>query len=264
MPLSKRLTAEFIGTLWLVLGGCGSAVLATAYPGLGIGFAGVSLAFGLTVLTGAYALGHISGAHFNPAVSFGLWAGKRFPAGELVPYIVAQVLGAIAAAAILYLIATGKPGVTGQTLAASGFAANGFGDTPGSPGDYSALAAFVSEVVMTFFFLIVILGSTHGRAPKGFAPIAIGLCLTLIHLVSIPVTNTSVNPARSTGPAIFVAIKGGGWAITQLWLFWLAPIIGAMLAGLFYGWMAGDDQVPPQEPVVGEEPTTTVVEVIES
>jgi aquaporin Z len=262
MPLSKRLTAEFIGTLWLVLGGCGSAVLATAYPGLGIGFAGVSLAFGLTVLTGAYALGHISGAHFNPAVSFGLWAGKRFPANELFPYIIAQVLGAIAGAAILYLIATGKPGVTGDAIAAGSFAANGFGDN--SPGDYSALAAFVSEVVMTFFFLIVILGSTHGRAPKGFAPIAIGLCLTLIHLISIPVTRTSVNPARSTGPAIFVAINGGGWAATQLWLFWVAPIIGAMLAGLFYGWLAGDDQVPPQEPVVGEESTTTVVEVVES
>ena len=263
MPLSKRLTAEFIGTLWLVLGGCGSAVLATAYPGLGIGFAGVALAFGLTVLTGAYALGHISGAHFNPAVSFGLWAGKRFPANELLPYIIAQVLGAIAAAGILYLIATGKPGVTGETLAAGGFATNGFGDAPGSPGDYTPLAAFITEVVMTFFFLIVILGSTHGRAPKGFAPIAIGLCLTLIHLVSIPVTNTSVNPARSIGPAIFVAAKGGV-ALKQVWLFLVAPTFGAMLAGLFYSWMAGDDQVPPQEPVVGEDSNTTVVEVIES
>jgi aquaporin Z len=256
MPLSKRLTAEFIGTLWLVLGGCGAAVLATKYPGTGIGFAGVSLAFGLTVLTGAYALGHISGAHFNPAVSFGLWAGKRFPANELIPYIVAQVLGAIAAAGILYLIASGKSDFS----LAGGFAANGFGDTVGSPGHYSPLAAFASEVVMTFFFLIVILGSTHGRAPKGFAPLAIGLCLTLIHLISIPVTNTSVNPARSTGPALFA----GGWAIQQLWLFWVAPILGALIAGFFYAWLAGDDQVPAQEPVVGEDSTTTVVEVIES
>lgn len=260
MPLSKRLTAEFIGTLWLVLGGCGSAVLATAYPSLGIGFAGVSLAFGLTVLTGAYALGHISGAHFNPAVSIGLWAGKRFPAGELLPYVIAQVLGAIAAAGIIYLIATGKAGMTFEALKASGFAANGFGDTAGSPGEYAPLSAFVAEIVMTFFFLIVIMGSTHGRAPKGFAPIAIGLCLTLIHLVTIPVTNTSVNPARSTGQAIFV----GGWAIEQLWLFWVAPIFGAMLAGFFYSWLAGDDQVPPQEPIVGEDSTTRVVEVIET
>ena len=256
MPLSKRLTAEFIGTLWLVLGGCGAAVLATSYPGLGIGFAGVALAFGLSLLTGAYALGHISGAHFNPAVTFGLWAGKRFPAGDVLPYVIAQVLGAIAAAAILFIIAREKANFS----LGGGFAANGFGDTPGSPGDYTPLAAFVAEVVMTFFFLIVILGSTHGRAPKGFAPIAIGLCLTLIHLVTIPVTNTSVNPARSTGPALFA----GGWAITQLWLFWVAPILGAMLAGFFYSWLGGEDQVPPQEPVVGEEPTTTVVEVIES
>lgn len=256
MPLSKRLTAEFIGTLWLVLGGCGAAVLATKYPGSGIGYAGVSLAFGLTVLTGAYALGHISGAHFNPAVSFGLWAGKRFPAGEVLPYVIAQVLGAIAAAGIIYLIASGKTNFS----VGGGFAANGFGDTPGSPGQYTPLAAFVSEVVMTFFFLIVILGSTHGRAPKGFAPIAIGLCLTLIHLVTIPVTNTSVNPARSTGPALFA----GGWALEQLWLFWVAPILGAMLAGFFYSWLAGDDQVPAQEPVVGEDPSTTVFEVIEN
>ena len=254
MPLSKRLTAEFIGTLWLVLGGCGSAVLATAYPGLGIGFAGVSLAFGLTVLTGAYALGHISGAHFNPAVSFGLWAGKRFPASELLPYIIAQVLGAIAGAAILFIIAREKAGFS----LANGFAANGFGDTPGSPGAYSALAAFVVEVVMTFFFLIVILGSTHGRAPKGFAPLAIGLCLTLIHLISIPVTNTSVNPARSTSQALFVR----GWALADLWLFWVAPILGAMLAGIVYSWL-GEDRVPPSEPVVGESATTTVVEVVE-
>ena len=256
MPLSKRLTAEFIGTLWLVLGGCGAAVLATKYPGSGIGFVGVSLAFGLTVLTGAYALGHISGAHFNPAVTCGLWAGKRFPAGEVLPYVIAQVLGGISGAAIIFLIAREKSGFS----LGDGFAANGFGSVPGSPGGYSPLAAFVAEVVMTFFFLIVIFGSTHGRAPKGFAPLAIGLCLTLIHLITIPVTNTSVNPARSTGPAVFVQ----GWAITQLWLFWVAPILGAMLAGFFYSWLAGDDQVPPQEPVVGEDAGTTVVEVIEN
>jgi aquaporin Z len=258
MPLSKRLTAEFIGTLWLVLGGCGAAVLATAYPGSGIGFAGVSLAFGLTVLTGAYALGHISGAHFNPAVTFGLWAGKRFPAGEVLPYVIAQVLGAIAGAAIIFLIAREK---TGFSLGA-GFAANGFGDTPGSPGDYSPIAAFVAEVVMTFFFVIVIMGATHGRAPKGFAPLAIGLCLTLIHLVTIPVTNTSVNPARSTGPALFA----GWWAIQQLWMFWVAPILGAMLAGFFYAWLGDDDgiKVPAPEPIVGEEASTKVVEIIES
>jgi aquaporin Z len=226
MPLSKRLTAEFIGTLWLVLGGCGAAVLATAYPSLGIGYAGVSLAFGLTVLTGAYALGHISGAHFNPAVTFGLWAGKRFPARDLIPYVIAQVLGAIAGAAVLFIIAREKAGFS----LGGGFASNGYGDTAGSPGEYTPLAAFVAEVVMTFFFLIVIMGSTHGRAPKGFAPLAIGLCLTLIHLVTIPVTNTSVNPARSTGPALFA----GGEAIPQLWLFWVAPILGAMLAGFFY------------------------------
>jgi aquaporin Z len=238
MPLSKRLSAEFIGTLWLVLGGCGSAVLATAYPSLGIGFAGVALAFGLTVLTGAYALGHISGAHFNPAVSFGLWAGKRFPGNELLPYIIAQVLGALAGAGIIYLIATGKVGFS----VAAGFASNGFGDSPGSPGNYTALAAFVAEVVMTFFFLIVILGSTHRLAPRGFAPLAIGLCLTLIHLVTIPVTNTSVNPARSTGPAIFVALVGDSWAIEQLWLFWVAPILGALLAGFVFLWLSGDDE----------------------
>ena len=202
------------------------------------------------------ALGHISGAHFNPAVSFGLWAGKRFPANELIPYVIAQVLGAISGAAIIFLIAREKVGFS----LGDGFAANGYGNVAGSPGGYSPLAAFVAEVVMTFFFLIVIFGSTHGRAPKGFAPLAIGLCLTLIHLVTIPVTNTSVNPARSTGPALFV----GGWAIQQLWLFWIAPILGAMLAGFFYNWLAGDDQVPPQEPVVGEDAATTVVEVVES
>ena len=238
MPLTKRLSAEFIGTLWLVLGGCGSAVLAASFPALGIGFAGVSLAFGLTVLTMAYAVGHISGAHFNPAVTFGLWAGKRFPTNEVVPYIIAQVLGGIAGAGILYLIASGKP-----VFVLGGFASNGFGDH--SPGGYNILAAFVAEVVMTFFFLIVILGSTHGKAPRGFAPIAIGLCLTLIHLITIPVTNTSVNPARSTGPAVFVR----GWAVDQLWLFWVAPILGAMLAGILYTWLVGDDAPD----IVGED-----------
>lgn len=245
MPLAKRLSAEFIGTLWLVLGGCGSAVLAAAVPNLGIGYAGVAAAFGLTVLTMAYAVGHISGAHFNPAVTLGLWAGKRFPSKDIAPYIIAQVLGAIAAAGILYIIASGRAGFS----VADGFAANGFGEH--SPERYSALAGFVAEVVMTFFFVVVVLGATHGRAPKGFAPIAIGLCLTLIHLITIPVTNTSVNPARSTGPAIFV----GGWAILQLWLFWVGPILGALLAGYFYSWLVGDDEEPPPEPVVGEPST---------
>jgi aquaporin Z len=239
MPLTKRLSAEFIGTLWLVLGGCGSAVLAAAFPTLGIGFAGVALAFGLTVLTMAYAVGHISGAHFNPAVTFGLWAGKRFPSGEVVPYIIAQVLGGIAGAGILYLIASGKPGFN-----LGGFASNGFESH--SPGGYNIVSAFVAEVVMTFFFLIVILGSTHGKAPKGFAPIAIGLCLTLIHLITIPVTNTSVNPARSTGPALFVR----GWAVDQLWLFWVSPILGALLAGLVYSWLVDDDKPD----IVSEDP----------
>jgi aquaporin Z len=260
MPLTKRLTAEFIGTLWLVLGGCGAAVLAANVQAVGagyaIGYVGVALAFGLTVLTGAYALGHISGAHFNPAVTFGLWAGKRFPANELLPYVIAQVLGGIAGAGILYLIASSKAGFS----LALGFASNGFGDH--SPGKYDPSSCFVAEVVMTFFFLIVILGATHGRAPKGFAPLAIGLCLTLIHLISIPVTNTSVNPARSTGPALFVAIYQDIWAVKQLWMFWIAPILGALLAGYFYSWL-GEDEVPPAEPVVGEEPETTVVEVIE-
>lgn len=237
----KKLSAEFIGTLWLVLGGCGSAVLAAAFPNVGIGLLGVALAFGLTVLTMAYAVGHISGAHFNPAVTLGLWAGKRFPVNEILPYIVAQVLGAITGAGILFVIASGKAGFT----TASGFAANGFGDH--SPGKYALLACLVTEVVMTFFFLIIILGSTHNRAPKGFAPIAIGLGLTLIHLISIPVTNTSVNPARSTGPALFV----GGWAISQLWLFWIAPILGALLAGFFYSWLIGDDKGEPD--IVGDE-----------
>ncbi|MGI8556256.1 MAG: aquaporin Z [Pyrinomonadaceae bacterium] len=237
----KKLAAEFIGTLWLVLGGCGSAVLAAAFPNLGIGFHGVALAFGLTVLTMAYAIGHISGCHLNPAVTFGLWAGKRFPASEIIQYIIAQVLGAISGAGILYVIANGKAGFS----TAGGFASNGY--AAHSPGEYSLLACFVCEVVMTFFFLIIILGATHNRAPKGFAPIAIGLGLTLIHLISIPVTNTSVNPARSTGPAIFV----GGWAIEQLWLFWIAPIFGALIAGFFYYWLVGDREDKP--PVSGDE-----------
>ena len=220
----KKYGAEFIGTFWLVLGGCGSAVLAAGFPGLGIGFVGVSLAFGLTVLTMAYAIGHISGCHLNPAVSIGLWAGGRFPAGQLLPYIAAQVLGAIAAGAVLYTIASGAPGFD----VAKGFASNGFAEH--SPGGYSMLAALVCEVVMTAMFLIVIMGATDKRAPAGFAPIAIGLGLTLIHLISIPVTNTSVNPARSTGVALFV----GGWAIEQLWLFWLAPIVGAVLGATVY------------------------------
>lgn len=219
----KKLLAEFIGTLWLVLGGCGSAVLAAAFPGLGIGFAGVALAFGLTVLTMAYAIGHISGCHLNPAVSIGMWIGGRFSGKDVGPYIVAQVLGGISGAAILYFIASGKPG-----FELGGFAANGYGEH--SPGGYALSAALVCEIVMTFIFLFVILGSTHKNVPKGFAGIAIGLCLTLIHLISIPVTNTSVNPARSTSQALFV----GDWALSQLWLFWLAPIIGAILAGLVY------------------------------
>lgn len=251
MPMSKRLTAEFLGTLWLVFGGCGSAILATSYPSLGIGFAGVSLAFGLTVLTGAYAMGHISGAHFNPAVSVGLWAAKRFPAKELVPYIIAQVLGAIAAAGLIYLIARGKPGFS----LAGGFAANGFDNTPGSPGSYTALAAFVAEVVTTFFFLFVILGVTSKWAPKGFAPLAIGLCLTLIHLITIPVTNTSVNPARSTGPALLLAFNGSSWAIEKLWLFWVAPILGALLAGFLYTWFAEEDTGAVVEEVIIVEET---------
>jgi aquaporin Z len=220
----KTYGAEFFGTFWLVLGGCGSAVLAAGFPRVGIGLLGVSLAFGLTVLTMAYAIGHISGCHLNPAVSIGLWAGGRFPANKLLPYIVAQVLGAVVAGGVLYLIASGKAGFS----LSGGFASNGFAEH--SPGGYSLLAALVCEVVMTMMFLIIILGATDKRAPKGFAPIAIGLGLTLIHLISIPVTNTSVNPARSTGVAIFV----GGWAISQLWLFWVAPIVGAALAGIGY------------------------------
>lgn len=225
MSIGSRASAEFLGTFWLVLGGCGSAVIAAAFPQVGIGLLGVALAFGLTVLTMAYAIGHVSGCHLNPAVSVGLVAGGRFPAGELLPYVIAQVAGAIVAAFVLSVIASGKPGFD---LVASGFAANGYAEH--SPGNYSLVAALVTEVVMTFMFLMIILGSTDKRAPAGFAPLAIGLGLTLIHLISIPVTNTSVNPARSTGPALFV----GGWAIGQLWLFWLAPIVGAALAGIGY------------------------------
>ena len=231
MPISKRLAAEFLGTFWLVLGGCGSAVLAAAFPSLGIGFVGVALAFGLTLLTMAFAIGHISGCHINPAVTVGLVTGGRFPARELVPYVIAQVLGGIAAAAVLYVIASGHAGFD----VSAGFASNGYGAH--SPGGYSLLSGLVTEVVMTFIFLIVILGSTDARAPKGFAAIPIGLALTLIHLISIPVTNTSVNPARSTGPAIFV----GGWALEQLWLFWLAPIVGAALAGVVYRWFENEE-----------------------
>ncbi len=230
MSLSQRTAAEFLGTFWLVLGGCGSAVLAAAFPGLGIGLLGVAFAFGLTVLTMAFAIGHISGCHLNPAVSIGLWVGKRFPGSDLLPYIISQVLGAIAGAGVLYLIASGKAGFS----LSGGFASNGYGEH--SPGGYTLLAGFVSEAVLTFMFLMIILGSTDKRAPAGLAPIAIGLGLTLIHLISIPVTNTSVNPARSTGPAIFV----GGWALSQLWLFWVAPIIGAATAGLVYSQVAGE------------------------
>jgi aquaporin Z len=231
MPLANKLGAEFLGTFWLVLGGCGSAVLAAAFPNVGIGLLGVALAFGLTVLTMVYAVGHVSGGHFNPAVSVGLWSGGRFPASEVVPYIVVQVLGAIAASCVLYVIASGKAGFSLQ----AGFAANGYGAH--SPGGYSLLAAAVCEVVMTYMFLMTILGATAARAPGGFAGIPIGLSLTLIHLVSIPVTNTSVNPARSTGPALFV----GGWALGQLWLFWVAPMVGAWLAGLSYKWIGGEE-----------------------
>lgn len=229
MSLSNKLMAEFFGTFWLVLGGCGSAVLAAAFPGLGIGFVGVALAFGLTVLTMAFAIGHVSGCHLNPAVTIGLWAGGRVKASDVIPYIVSQVLGGIAGAGILYVIASGQIGFDIN----GGFASNGYGDH--SPGGYNLTSALVTEVVMTFMFLFIILGSTDERAPKGFAPIAIGLGLTLIHLISIPVTNTSVNPARSTGPAVFV----GGWALSQLWLFWVAPIIGAALAGFVYNLVAG-------------------------
>jgi len=239
MNLGKKLTAEFLGTFWLVLGGCGSAVLAANFGGdgnpLGIGFVGVSLAFGLTVLTGAYAFGHISGGHFNPAVSLGLWAGGRFPAKDLLPYIVAQVLGGIAAGFILLQIAKGGGGFAIDPTAAGAFATNGYDAL--SPGGYTVAAAFLCEVVLTAFFLIVIMGSTHKNAPTGFAPIAIGLALTLIHLISIPVTNTSVNPARSTAVAVFA----GSGQLSQLWLFWVAPILGALIGGMLYGWLGRDE-----------------------
>jgi aquaporin Z len=236
----RKLVAEFIGTAWLVLGGCGAAVLAAAFPQLGIGFVGVALAFGLTVLTMAYAIGHVSGCHLNPAVSVGLWAGGRFPVGDLPGYVIAQVAGAIAGAGVLYLIASGRPGFDVH----AGFASNGY--DAHSPGGYSLAAALICEVAMTFAFLFVILGSTHRKAPQGFAPIAIGLCLTLIHLISIPVTNTSVNPARSTGPALFA----GGWALSQLWAFWVAPVVGAALSGFAYRWLSPQD--PKPLPVVGD------------
>jgi aquaporin Z len=240
IALPKRLFAELLGTFWLVFGGCGSAVLAAGFPALGIGFVGVSLAFGLTVLTMAYSIGHISGCHLNPAVTIGLWSGKRFPAKDILPYIVAQVLGATIAAAILYVIASGK---AGYVLAPNGLAVNGYGAM--SPGGYDLTSGLIIEAVLTFGFLIVILGSTDSRSPSGFAPIAIGLALTLIHLISIPVTNTSVNPARSTGPALLV----GGVALQQLWLFWLAPIAGALVAGIAYRGFAGE---PPAPPITGE------------
>ncbi len=227
MDLSRKMAAEFIGTFWLVLGGCGSAVIAAAFPQVGIGLLGVSLAFGLTVLTGAYAFGHISGGHFNPAVTAGLWAGGRFPANQIAPYVVAQVLGAILGASVLYLIASGAAGFDPT----AGFASNGYGEH--SPGGYSLTSAAVTEAVLTAMFLLIILGATGKNAPAGFAPIAIGLALTLIHLISIPVTNTSVNPARSTGPALFA----GAWALQQLWLFWLAPIAGAIAAGFLNRWL---------------------------
>jgi aquaporin Z len=241
MNLGKRCTAEFFGTFWLVMGGCGSAVLAAAYPQLGIGFAGVALAFGLTLLTMCYAIGHISGCHINPAVTCGLAAGGRFPVKEVIPYIVAQVIGAIGAGGVLYLIASGKPGFDAS---ASGFASNGFGDH--SPGGYSMQAAAVCELVMTGFFIFIIMGATHKRAPVGFAGIAIGLALTLIHLISIPVTNTSVNPARSTGVALFQ----GDWALHQLWFFWVMPIIGGIIGGLVYRYLSAEQPARPD--IVGD------------
>jgi aquaporin Z len=247
MPISltKRAIAEFFGTFWLVFGGCGAAVLAAAFPALGIGFVGVSLAFGLTVLTMAYAIGHISGCHLNPAVTLGLVAGKRFPAREVLPYWLAQVLGGAAASGVLYVIVTGK-----AVWDIGGFAANGYAEH--SPGGYNLAACLLAEVLLTFFFLIVILGSTDQRAAKGFAPLAIGLCLTLIHLIGIPVTNLSVNPARSTGPALVLASTGSMWAMGQLWLFWIAPLAGAVLAGLFYAAVLAEHEPPP----VVEKPVT--------
>jgi aquaporin Z len=239
---SRKLAAEAIGTFWLTFAGCGSAVIAAGFPEVGIGLLGVSLAFGLTVLTMAYSIGHISGCHLNPAVTLGLAAGGRFPMGDVLPYIVAQVVGGIVAAAVLHTIATGAAGFS----LAGGFASNGYGEH--SPGHYNLMACFVAEVVLTMMFLFIIMGSTHGKAPAGFAPIAIGLGLTLIHLVGIPVTNTSVNPARSTGPALFV----GGWALSQLWLFWVAPILGGMIGGVVYRWLSEE----PSAPVVGSRPSS--------
>lgn len=238
MDFFRKLLAEAIGTFWLTFGGCGAAVIAAGFPQVGIGLVGVALAFGLTLLTMAYAIGHVSGCHINPAVTVGLAAGGRFPPGHIIPYIVAQVVGGIAAAALLYVIARGAPGFE----LAKGFAANGYGEH--SPGQYDFLACLVTEIVMTMMFLFVIMGSTHGKAPAGFAPLAIGLALTLIHLVSIPVTNTSVNPARSTGPALFV----GGWALQQLWLFWIAPLVGGALGGVVYRWLS----VEPRGEVTGK------------
>lgn len=239
VPLPKRLFAEFFGTFWLVFGGCGSAVLAAAFPGLGIGFVGVSLAFGLTVLTMAYSIGHISGCHLNPAVTIGLWAGRRFPGGEIAPYAVAQVLGAIAAAAVLLVVAQGNPAFV---LGPHSLAVNGYGVL--SPGGFDLMSGLIIETLLTFGFVIIILGSTDTRAPSGFAPIAIGLALTLIHLISIPVTNTSVNPARSTGPALILALNGPSAALHQLWLFWLAPIVGAILGGIVYRAVAAEPHAP--------------------
>jgi len=241
MTMVRRTTAEFIGTFWLVFGGCGSAVLAAAFPQVGIGLTGVSLAFGLTVLTMAYSIGHISGCHLNPAVTVGLWAGGRFPAKDILPYVIAQVVGAFLAALVLYVIASGK---ADWSLAEKGLAANGYADH--SPGAYNLASGLVAEVVLTFMFLVIILGSTDRSAPAGFAPLAIGLALTLIHLISIPVTNTSVNPARSTGPALVV----GGWALQQLWLFWLAPIVGGVLGGFAYKVLA--EELPPKPAITGE------------
>jgi aquaporin Z len=237
---TRKYAAEAIGTFWLTFGGCGSAVISAAFPQLGIGFLGVALAFGLSVVTMAYAIGHISGAHLNPAVTVGLAAGGRFPTSDVIPYIVAQVIGAVVAAAVLYVIASGKA----EYSVAGGFAANGYGEH--SPGKYGLGAALLAELVLTMVFLFVIMGSTHGKAPVGFAPLAIGLTLTMIHLISIPITNTSVNPARSTGPALFV----GGWALAQLWLFWLAPLVGGALGGMLYRWLSEE----PRGQVTGTQP----------
>ncbi|HSY37681.1 MAG TPA: aquaporin Z [Acidobacteriaceae bacterium] len=245
ISLRNRCVAECFGTFWLVFGGCGAALFAAAFPSLGIGFLGVAFAFGLTVLTMAYAIGHISGCHLNPAVTLGLVAGKRFPAKEILPYWIAQVVGALVASGVLYIIFTGR-----DTWALNGFAANGYGVH--SPGGYNLLACLLAEMLLTFFFILVILGSTDERAAKGLAPLAIGLCLTLIHLISIPITNTSVNPARSTGPAIVVAAGGDFWALGQLWLFWIAPLIGGLLAGLFYNAILAEHLPPP----VAEKPIT--------